>query len=1043
LGYAVVATSSAWAEEVIEEVVVLGSYIKRAPEDAPSPVRVIGREEMEAAGRPQLADYVMTLPSVVGSENVTAQEQNVAGAGAANINIRNLGLSSTLVLINGKRLNVGTSVSNQGENFVDINRLPSIMIENVEILKDGASATYGSDAVAGVANFKLRDRFEGFEIQGFYQDSFKGNEVSFNKVGLPEIYRPVIEARSKDTYSDLDLGAIWGFGNDKTHFVIGANYFKRDPLESVDRQFAINDIADDSVGLPSPFNLPQDMFGSVILAPGLEIPGAALINDSSCVALGHYRTRNSGLCSTKLDLLSRDIFSKEERRQLLATFTHDLSDRVEIYGHFGGSETDVRINQSPSFPITSQVPFSSANPGFQFEVLNGFQSLLTTGTAPFGDDVNNRLASLLAGQPYPLPVLPFVPPELGGPNPLDPFAILSQVGTLTFNGVMRPSLLHLAQIAGVPADVDGDGVVEEGEIFRNRNQSTIDRETRVFMIGARGDLNDTWSFDTSFNYSSEKSITVFYDTVTDRLSDALNGWFGLGCDKDAYGPGEGPCTWFNPFGSSMLLPDVVFPDGNGNLHTLGNDAAAVHALEGEGVATARSSLIVVDAIMSTNEFFGWELGGGGVGFAIGAQYRKEEYKAGGNELATDPSFPFAFTGPAIPFDADQDIWAIFTEFALPITEDLEFQLALRYENYGEQTGDTLDPKVAFRWQAADSLVLRASAGTSFRGPSLVQKFGTGTGLEFILPPPPEVVAANVPGQTFGSGVFARLPTYGNPGLQPEESVNFNIGVIWSPNENLSISLDYFNYDYEDVIVPDDFRGLANDCQINWGLAGRPVPQNVDGSFNADYLAVEACNFLDLDGDPGTPDIFLDTQGNPLTVQRSYVNGTDVENSGLDILARYTIPTDVGTFGATLDFAWFIDYKINRAVTPFDTRLEPGEKVDLVGVSENVLVGRPLPEFKGTLLLDYSNQQHYATALIHYVSDVTEPNSFPPNRKVKDHATVDLAYTYSFWKANLSLTVGAVNIFDEDPPTAQGFNSFESTIHDPRGRLWYFRARYGL
>ena len=148
-------------EGPIEEIVVTGSYIKRAPEDAPSPVRAVGREELEAKGTPQLADMIMRLPSVVGSENVTAQEQSVGGAGAANINIRNLGLASTLVLLDGKRLNVGTSVSNAGEQFVDINRIPFIMVENVEILKDGASAVYGSDAVAGVANFKTRSNFEG------------------------------------------------------------------------------------------------------------------------------------------------------------------------------------------------------------------------------------------------------------------------------------------------------------------------------------------------------------------------------------------------------------------------------------------------------------------------------------------------------------------------------------------------------------------------------------------------------------------------------------------------------------------------------------------------------------------------------------------------------------------------------------------------------------------------------------------------------------------------------------------------------------------
>jgi iron complex outermembrane receptor protein len=1035
----------------IEEVLVTGSYIRRAPEDAPSPVRTIGREELEAKGTPQLADMVMKLPAVVGSENVTAQEQSVGGAGAANINIRNLGLASTLVLIDGKRVNVGTSVSNQGEQFVDINRLPFIMIENIEILKDGASALYGSDAVAGVANFKLRDNFEGFEIQAMYQDSFKDREVDFDDYDLPEIYRAGIEGFSNDTSDDFDIGAIWGFGNDDTHFVIGGNYFERDPLHTVDRDYAFRDVIDGSVGGPSPFNLPQDMFASLIV-PGLgEIPGANLIEDSSCVALGSYRTRNSGLCSTKNDLLSRDIFSKERRKQLLATFSHAVNDRIEVYGMAGGSENEVVINQSPSFPITSQATFAADNPGLIYEVNNAIASVLATGTTPYADDVANRLSSMLAGSPYPLPVLAFVP---GVVNPLDPQAVIDSIGSVTFNGVARPSVVHLLHAQGVPADVDGDGVVQPGEIFRGRNQSSIDRETRLFTLGMRGDINDSWSFDTSYSFSKEQAQTVFYDTVSERLQNALNGFFGIGCDKNALGqlPGEGLCTWFNPFGNSILEPDRVVADGNGNLHTLGNDAAYTDALFGEGVVDAETRLTVIDAILSTGSLFGWELSGGGVGLALGAQYRKEEQRVGGNELATDPSFPFSFTGPTIPYSASQDIYAIFAELALPLTEALEMQLAVRYEDYGGDTGDTVDPKLGVRWEALDRVVLRGSVGTSFRGPSLNQKFGRGTGLQFISPPSSDVIQANFPNDptaTFGSGVFGRLPTFGNDTLQPEESINYNLGIILTPLDELSISVDYFNYQYDDIIIGEDFRGLANDCQIAWHAAGRPASILPDGSINPSYLAVEPCNFRDLDGDAGSPDILLDTQGNPLSVQRSWQNGTDLEASGLDLLTRYSMDSGVGVFGATLDLSYFLEYEIDRAVTPFDTRLNPGETVDLVGRSENVLVGRPLPEWKASLLLDWGLNQHYAAVVVNHVDSVVEPGTVPvpggdpEDLKVDSLTTVDASYTYTFNVIDVSLTAGAVNLFDEDPPTASGFNSFESTIHDPRGRLWYFRVRYGL
>ncbi len=1034
---AVLAASAAaplgsWAQaetRAIEEILVTGSYIRRAPEDAPSPIRVLGREEIEAAGMPQLADFVRHLPSVVGSENTTSQEVSVGGAGAANINIRNLGLSSTLVLIDGKRLNVGTSISNRGEQFVDINRIPFIMVENIEILKDGASATFGSDAVAGVANFRLRNNFEGFEIQAMYQDGLRSGEMNFDSLqeqfDLPERFREPMESISGNNHSDLDLSAIWGFGNERTHMVLGLNYFDRSKLQTLDRQFGPEYALDDSFGSPSPFNLPQDMFGTGPWGP-------TIIQDSSCRALGNYRTVNSGLCSTKADLLVRDMYSEETRWQGLATWTHDFSERLEAYGHFGFAENTVRINQSPSFPLTAQPTFSSDNPGFRHEVENGVALAIANE-----DAVNSRLI------PVPFTVFPFgaLDPELAPLFDLgDPEASIAGVDQITFNGVIRPSFAALQEIAGIE-DADGN-------VFTHRNQSRIQRESKIFLAGLRGDLTDDWNFDLSYSYSDEENENRFRDAVTQRVQDALNGFFGLDCDRfdPNQAPGVGPCTWFNPFGSSLLTPDVVAEDGNGNLHTLGNDPAAVRALEGLGIVNTRTRLHVVDFVTSTNNFMDMQMGGGGVGAAFGLQYRNESMSVGGNDLATDPSFPFAFTGPSIPFSASDDVWAVFGELALPVTQDLELQLALRYEDYGGQTGDTLDPKFAFRWNAMDDLVFRGSVGTSFRGPSLFQRFGRSTGLQFMQPPSAEVIDANFGEGTaatspFGSGVFARLPSFGNPELDPEKSTNFNLGVIWDATDSLSISVDYWNYRFKDVIIGDDARGLINDCQIQWQMAGRPDAR-VGNAFNPDYLAVEACNFRDLDGDPSTPDIWLDTQGNPLTAQTSFTNGDKMKASGLDFLIRYSLATDYGLFSSTLDLSWFLEFEADRIVTPFDTRLDPGERVDLVGKSEAVLVARPLPEYKGTLFNSWSMGNHFATLSVNYVSGVNETNF--DNFRVSSHTTVDSSYTYNFEQTDLAATVGVVNMFDQDPPQANGgFNGYVPTLHDPRGRLFYVRVRYGF
>ena len=133
--------------------------------------------------------------------------------GTANVNLRGLGLGSTLVLVDGRRQTVAAQAANGGDTFVDLNSLlPFILVENIEVLKDGAAAIYGSDAVAGVVNYKTRRDFEGFEIRGNFQSTSRG-----------------------DDHQDRDISALFGAGNEKTSVVAALKLFERDELELLDR----------------------------------------------------------------------------------------------------------------------------------------------------------------------------------------------------------------------------------------------------------------------------------------------------------------------------------------------------------------------------------------------------------------------------------------------------------------------------------------------------------------------------------------------------------------------------------------------------------------------------------------------------------------------------------------------------------------------------------------------------------------------------------------------------------------------------------------
>ena len=167
LGHSAVAQEQSEDQgKLIEEVIVTGSFIKGAATDAPSPVAVIDRDNLMQQGAPSTVDIVANMTYSSGTENQTNQFASGNTAGTANINLRGLGLSRTLVLMNGRRLVTAAAQANDGSAFVDINTIPALAINRIEVLKDGAAATYGSDAVAGVANFTTRHDFVGVELSG-------------------------------------------------------------------------------------------------------------------------------------------------------------------------------------------------------------------------------------------------------------------------------------------------------------------------------------------------------------------------------------------------------------------------------------------------------------------------------------------------------------------------------------------------------------------------------------------------------------------------------------------------------------------------------------------------------------------------------------------------------------------------------------------------------------------------------------------------------------------------------------------------------------
>ena len=327
------------APAVVEEVVVTGSFIAGTAKDTAIPVSVIGQAEIERRGSPSVLELIKGLPivgPVLGDSNqFSAAAQGRSGGGT--INIRGLGAQRTLVLMNGKRF---------AGYAADTNLIPSAAIGRVEILKDGAAATYGSDAIAGVANFITRKNFAGLETQADYR------------------YVP----GSKGDYTG---SVLYGWVGDTSNLLISLGYQHRSELSNTDRSFTKTPYLENPqgwsvLGNPGSFTIRGGPTGATTL-------GFAV--DANCTAVGGFSGFTGNTPNCYFSYLPFDnLVEKEDRYQAYGEFNADVGDTGKFHVEALYTQTSIPgIRFSPGYPQTSgpngpgsvnvfSVP--SSNPGF-------------------------------------------------------------------------------------------------------------------------------------------------------------------------------------------------------------------------------------------------------------------------------------------------------------------------------------------------------------------------------------------------------------------------------------------------------------------------------------------------------------------------------------------------------------------------------------------------------------------------------------------------------------------------------------------------------
>ena len=333
-------SSSVYAQEddALEEVIVTGSYIKSSPTDGASPVDIVSRDDIDEMGALDISDITRNITANSGAEIVPDSFTSGALQGTSNVNLRGLGLGSTLVLVNGRRNTLAAATANDGSSFVDTSMIPSIAVQRVEVLKEGAASVYGSDAVAGVVNYITRDDFEGTEIGTFYQSS------------------------TADSQQDKQLSILHGWANDTLHVVVAGQYLDRSPLSSADRP----ELTERGIsGLGNSFLL----FGPSAVASG---PYAGTytpfenVPDANCVASGGIIIpQGSGERCGFLYGPRFNVVNEEERTHFYGKVKYEIAGGTELGVEVMWANVEVLDNpQSPSYPALSYLsPSNAIGPG--------------------------------------------------------------------------------------------------------------------------------------------------------------------------------------------------------------------------------------------------------------------------------------------------------------------------------------------------------------------------------------------------------------------------------------------------------------------------------------------------------------------------------------------------------------------------------------------------------------------------------------------------------------------------------------------------------
>lgn len=1047
-------------DEVVEEITVTGSRIKRDEFSSPSPIQVLDVGAGRQLGISSISELLnrasvisgtaidASLNSSAGNFNAT-EGPPTGGVGSTNVDLRGLGPERTLILMNGRRL--GSTGVRGAPAQPDIALIPFAMVERVEVLTEAVSAVYGADAVAGVVNVILRDEFEGIEVLvNAEQPDDPGGEIT-------------------------QVSMIMGLKGDRGSFQFAAEMFDRKRVRTGDRDFSrcfsnveqfesdgrIVRICRDSFFDNNGF-LPD--FSLAFYTPGSTNIGVPNWSDETGIPSappeiidGSTRWLYNDFYNDQDERRNSDLVSNIERFSIVATgkLAVDWWANEEVYfeAMYLNSQLFSKAITEQIFPdILGLIPQEDINGNIIVEPLNLF----------WATDQNDPNEFLDTAMTIPNPDFGMCDPT-ASPTPIGAgdYPCAGVLMTAAGTAILVDNPLN-------PFPTDFTPILTIESIPQHR---TIEREAFRYVVGLRGDFGDSsWSYDGFVSYDRGigfQSQPVLFEPnlelslYTLRLDVNGNPICGVAGNNSSIGFGFTTADTCVPLDLNNADLYIGGPSGQGILSP---------AEQAFLVGNRTNRTVVEQSIISafaTGDLY--EFAGRTIAAAVGFEYRKDEINSQndivgvqGLNAAESPLQEGETVG-------SRDLFEVFGEINVPIFDNLDFDGALRYtdeENFGSEV--TWRARVA--WVATDWLTLSGTHGTSFRAPNLREQFladqfgglsgsldpcifsniaalvvlsggDQGADVELVINNciADGVTIIDTDGNGFpdssllGFGGVVTIPKVsgGNQQLLAEtsETDTFTVKFTqpWTDAFDLDLAISYWDISIKDTVAEPQPEFIIGGCY---------------GDLNFPNLTSPFCTLITRSGGAAASNFIS-------ALNVSFVNIGEETARGIDINTRINYTFE----GLGVDASWVTATTklLEQEIETFD----PADRDDNLGE-----IGTPEWKFTSTLSLIRGDWEFLMQN--RYIGDAQNDNtedflvatgrradwtSLEATRRVNWveetwYTDVSVSYLQDVW----SVTLGINNVADESPPIVDSLvggpnrNSATSSAgYDFFGRTWFMTA----